>query len=140
MSAEIIALRKKIDYLSERISREAGSNNPKSIKVIRTLHKGKGIPPKDGDQVSILYTGKITNGKVFDSSEFHNNQPFTFTVGGGGVIKGWDLVVRKMRQNMSIIVEIPSELAYGVKGAGNGKIPPNSNLIFKMTMTNIIRS
>ena len=138
MNSDIIALTQKIDYLSKRLSREAGEN--KSIKILRVLQKGTGRPPKDGDQVSILYIGKLTDGTVFDSSEFHNNQPFTFTVGGGGVIKGWDLAVRKMRLNKSMIVEIPSKLGYGIKGAGNGKIPPNSNLIFKMTMTNIKRS
>ena len=135
MVSKTILLEKKINYLSNKIQREMGN---RSTKIVRILKKGNKLKtPKCGDIVSVLYIGKLKDGTVFDSSEFHGNKPFKFKLYGGEVIPGWDMVVRNMCLHQSIIVEIPSHLAYGEKGAGNGKIPPNSDLIFKMTLTAI---
>ena len=97
------------------------------LTYIITDH-GDGAQLKTGDNVIINYTGLLTNGVKFDSS-LDRNEPFSFPLGAGRVIKGWDEGVGKLRVGDRATLIIPSTLGYGASGAG-GVIPPNATLIF----------
>jgi len=95
---------------------------------------GKGPQPKEGDTVVVNYTGKFTNGKVFDTSV--GKRPFEFHLGRGEVIKGWDEGVGSMYVGGKRKLLIPPDLAYGQAGYP-GVIPPNSTLTFDVELLKI---
>lgn len=90
--------------------------------------RGDGAQLKAGDQVIVNYTGLLTNGAKFDSS-LDRGEPFSFQLGAGRVIKGWDEGVQKLRVGDHATLIIPPSIGYGERGAG-GVIPPNATLIF----------
>ena len=94
---------------------------------------------KKGDIVLVLYTGKLANGTVFDSTEKNGGKPFRFVLGTGQVIKGWDQGVAGMPVGQKRQLVIPPELAYGAEGAGGGTIPPNATLTFDVELLGLIR-
>jgi peptidylprolyl isomerase len=101
---------------------------PKTL-VIHEIIKGTGAEAKDGESVSVNYVGALySNGKVFDAS-WKRKEPFSFTLGQGQVIPGWDKGVAGMRVGGRRELVIPAELAYGAKGSPP-TIPPNETLIF----------
>jgi FKBP-type peptidyl-prolyl cis-trans isomerase len=101
---------------------------PKTL-VTKEIITGTGTEAKAGDSVTVNYVGALySNGKVFDAS-WKRNEPFTFTLGEGQVIKGWDEGVAGMRVGGRRELIIPAELAYGKPGRPP-TIPPNSPLIF----------
>lgn len=88
-----------------------------------------------GDVLQIHYTGMLENGKVFDSS-LSRGVPFEFKLGAGSVIKGWDQGLIGMCVGEQRKLTIPSEMAYGKRGAG-GVIPPDATLVFKTELVGI---
>ena len=96
---------------------------------------GSGDSAETGMSVSVHYTGKLEDGTVFDSS-IPRGQPFTFTLGAGQVIKGWDLGVEGMKLGEKRSLVIPPHLGYGIRGAG-ATIPPNATLIFDIELLEV---
>ena len=102
---------------------------------IEKLVDGNGTVPRDGDQVSVHYTGRFMDGKKFDSS-VDRGDPFTFTLGAGEVIAGWDQGVATMKVGDKVKLTIPPDLAYGTHGYP-GAIPPNATLQFEVELLKI---
>src|SRR6059058_6067086 len=102
---------------------------------IEKLAAGTGALPKNGDMVSVHYTGMFTDGKKFDSS-VDRDEPFAFVLGEGQVIRGWDEGVATMRVGDKARLTIPPEKAYGEAGFP-GAIPPNATLIFEVELLSV---
>ena len=98
---------------------------------------GKGASPTAGKTVKVHYTGTLENGKKFDSS-VDRNEPFSFTIGVGQVIQGWDEGVMTMKVGGKRKLIIPSGLGYGPRGAG-GVIPPNATLLFDVELLDVAK-
>jgi peptidylprolyl isomerase len=122
---------------------KAGTTRPKPAAQMTTTPSGlqyrdvvvgKGAQPKEGDTVVVNYTGRFTNGKIFDTSV--GKRPFEFKLGRGEVIKGWDEGVASMHVGGKRKLVIPPDLAYGA-GGYPGVIPPNSTLTFDVELLNI---
>jgi FKBP-type peptidyl-prolyl cis-trans isomerase FkpA len=99
------------------------------------LKAGTGDEAKAGDTVEVHYTGWLKDGKKFDSS-LDRGQPFSFKLGAGKVIKGWDEGVAGMKVGGKRKLTIPPELGYGTRGAGN-VIPPNAELTFEVELLKV---
>jgi FKBP-type peptidyl-prolyl cis-trans isomerase len=97
---------------------------------------GTGAVAASGDTVTMNYVGSLTNGTVFDASKNHGNDGFTFTLGVGQVIKGWDVGIVGMKVGGKRKLLIPSTMAYGDRAVG-GVIPANSALIFEVELLSI---
>ena len=103
---------------------------------IKDVVEGKGEPAKAGDILTVDYTGKLTDGKQFDTSV--GKKPFQFILGAGQVIKGWDLGAVGMKAGGKRELTIPSDLGYGDQGAGDD-IPPKATLKFDVNLIKIDR-
>ena len=97
---------------------------------------GSGASPVKGKQVKVHYTGTLENGKQFDSSV--GRGPFSFVIGVGQVIAGWDEGVMGMKVGGKRKLIIPSKLGYGERGAG-GAIPPNATLLFDVELLDVAK-
>jgi hypothetical protein len=97
--------------------------------------RAKGRRPKAGETVLVHYTGTLTDGTKFDSSQ-DRKEPIAFPLGRGAVIKGWDEGIAQLGIGDSAVLVVPPQLGYGEKGAG-GVIPPNATLVFVVTLVDV---
>jgi FKBP-type peptidyl-prolyl cis-trans isomerase FkpA len=102
---------------------------------IEKLVTGTGAAPKKGRSVTVHYTGWLTTGEKFDSS-VDRDEPFTFVLGAGQVIGGWDLGVATMRIGDKVKLTIPPHLGYGEHGYP-GAIPGNATLVFEVELLSV---
>jgi len=107
---------------------------PSGLKYVE-IEEGDGAVPQQGQTVVVHYTGTLEDGTKFDSSR-ERNSPFSFKLGVGQVIKGWDEGLSTMKVGGRRQLIIPSDLGYGARGAG-GVIPPNATLIFDVELLKI---
>lgn len=101
---------------------------------IETLTEGTGIGTKNGDRLTVNYKGTLTNGTQFDSS-YDRGTPFTFVLGQGYVIEGWDIGMIGMKVGEKRKLTIPANMGYGMNKVGS--IPANSVLIFEVELVSI---
>ncbi|HMU93031.1 MAG TPA: FKBP-type peptidyl-prolyl cis-trans isomerase [Anaerolineales bacterium] len=99
------------------------------------VEAGTGAQAVAGKTVSVHYTGKFQDGRVFDSS-VSRGEPITFPLGRGNVIKGWDEGIALMKVGGKAQLIIPPHLGYGERGAG-GVIPPNATLVFDVELVSV---
>ena len=121
------------------ISCDSNEGNMQKLEnglLIEDIVVGDGNEAKDHNKVVVNYTGTLENGSIFDSSLKPGRDPFTFTLGVGSVIKGWDQGVKGMKVGGKRKLVIPPELGYGDKGAGN-VIPPNTTLYFEVELLEV---
>ncbi len=107
---------------------------PSGLKIYK-IKTTKAKKPSRGQVVSVHYKGYFKDGRMFDSS-YKYGSPFTFKVGVGKVIQGWDEGIMKLREGEEAVLFVPSYLAYGERGAG-GVIPPNADLIFVVKLEKV---
>lgn len=119
---------------SNTINTTTTKNTPMEGLTIEDIKTGTGAEAVAGDMVEVNYTGTLTNGTKFDSS-LDRHQTFSFALGAGQVIKGWDLGVAGMKVGGTRKLTIAPELAYGAQAVG--PIPPNSTLIFTVDLVSI---
>ena len=110
------------------------SRTTESGLIIEDLEIGKGDEASAGQTVTVNYTGTLTNGDQFDTSI--GRAPFSFPLGAGRVIKGWDEGVAGMKVGGKRKLTIPPQLGYGSRGAGN-VIPANATLIFEVELLKV---
>ncbi len=119
-------------YCTNKRSVEIMSNDLKIEDII----VGEGVEANDFNKVIVNYTGSLEDGSIFDSSLNPGREPFSFTLGVGSVIKGWDIGVKGMKVGGKRKLTIPPELGYGKNGAGD-VIPPGATLIFEVDLLNV---
>ncbi len=121
----------------EAILNDASAGFKKTDSGLRyqIIQEGTGIQATKGAMVSVHYKGQLLDGTVFDSS-YKRKQPIDFTIGVGQVIPGWDEGIQLLKVGDKARMVIPSDLAYGSRGAG-GVIPPNAPLIFDVELVNV---
>lgn len=110
---------------------------PQTGVVTKEVAIGDGALAMPGDMITVHYIGTLLDGKVFDSSR-DSNTPFSFTLGVGQVIRGWDEGFSGMRVGGKRLLIIAPDYAYGELGAGS--IPPNSTLVFEVELLNVEKS
>lgn len=116
-----------------KIEESQFTTTPSGLKYA-DLQQGSGAEAAVGKEVSVHYTGWLTNGTKFDSS-LDRGQPFQLKLGAGEVIKGWDEGLQGMKVGGKRQLVIPPELGYG--SADQGVIPPNSTLIFEVELVDV---
>ncbi|EKE24998.1 MAG: Peptidyl-prolyl cis-trans isomerase [uncultured bacterium] len=120
----------------QQVSNNSNKDNKSMGLEIKTTQEGTGERiVKSGDNISVHYTGKLTDGTKFDSS-VDRGTPFEFKIGQGMVIQGWEQGLLGMKVGEKRTLTIPSELGYGSRGAGN-VIPPNATLVFDVELISI---
>jgi FKBP-type peptidyl-prolyl cis-trans isomerase FklB len=119
-------------FLAENKKKEGVKTTPSGLQY-KVIKPGKGKKPKSSDTVTVNYRGTLIDGTEFDSS-YKRGQPATFQV--SGVIPGWTEALQLMEEGAKWQLFIPSNLAYGERGAG-GVIGPNATLIFEVELISI---
>ena len=127
------ALKAEAEAKMEQLA--AGFDKTDSGLRYKMIQKGNGKKAENGKTVSVHYTGQLEDGKVFDSS-YPRKKPIEFPLGMGNVIEGWDEGIALLQVGDKARFVIPSDLAYGTRGAG-GVIPPNATLIFDVELMDV---
>jgi peptidylprolyl isomerase len=117
------------------LSAEGQTLTSPSGVTVEILKPGTGPTPNPGQKVTVHYTGTLADGTKFDSSR-DRGQPFSFVIGAGQVIKGWDEGLAMLKVGTRAKLTIPPQLGYGARGAGN-VIPPNATLIFDVELLGV---
>ena len=120
--------------LAEAIDEGSSASGRIERLIIDDIVFGQGEEVTVGDQATVHYIGTLQNGQQFDNS-YVRGEPFTFTLGEGRVIPGWEEGVKGMKVGGQRVLVVPSELAYGSKGAG--PIPANATLVFAIELLEI---
>ena len=123
---------KPITINSQQPAQMTTSND--NLKV-EDLVVGNGAVAEPGDKITVHYTGSLTDGTVFDNS-VERKAPFTFTLGVGQVIRGWDEGIVGMKEGGKRVLVIPASLAYGDRAMGDA-IPANSTLVFEVELLKV---
>lgn len=113
-----------------------GVSMPENNLKITDIRLGTGEEAHPGDLLTVNYAGTLSDGRKFDSS-YDRGTPFSFVLGTGQVIRGWDEGMAGMKIGGKRRLVIPPELGYGSANVGNGLIPPNSTLIFEVELLKI---
>lgn len=121
------------DYMAKK-GLKATQKLPSGLIYVQT-QAGTGNQALPGKKVNVHYTGTLINGDKFDSSK-DRNSPFSFQLGGGQVIRGWDEGIALMKEGEKGFLLIPSHLGYGPTGAGQS-IPPNAILVFEVELLSV---
>ncbi len=137
LSVTIIACLLGIAQIFAQAADDKGFTTTPSGLKYKITSKGKGLKAEKGDKVSVHYTGKLTNDTIFDSS-YSRKQPFSFTLGKGQVIRGWDEGIALLHKGDKATFIIPPELGYGSRSTG--KIPANSTLIFDVELIDVVKA
>jgi FKBP-type peptidyl-prolyl cis-trans isomerase len=136
MSISQLKLISIIIYLGLCCTNKRSMNVMSNELLIEDIIVGEGDEANDFNKVVVNYTGSLEDGSIFDSSLNPGREPFTFTLGAGSVIKGWDLGVKGMKVGGKRKLTIPPELGYGENGAGS-VIPPGATLIFEVDLLEV---
>ena len=136
-----LAINKPVTPSPTATEKMTNDNNNKWIILdnglkILDVQIGYGREARPGDTIAAHYSGTLENGNKFDSS-YDRNQPFSFTIGTGSVIQGWEQGIPGMKEGGKRKLTIPAELGYGDRVAGGGAIPANSTLIFEVELLNV---
>lgn len=126
---------------NESTSGAPAESTSEAVEEATTLQKidlteGTGKEAKSGDTVSVHYKGTLTDGTQFDAS-YDRGQPFTFNLGAGQVIQGWDEGVVGMKEGGKRKLIIPGDLAYGPNPPPGAPIPPNATLVFEVELLDV---
>ena len=146
LELDLTQVKNSFSTINLTVTDQAGNTNSSEIVVVVPIttpsglqyadaRVGSGATPSTGDRVTVNYTGYFENGTIFDSSQ-ESNTPFSFPLGQGRVIQGWEEGVASMNVGTVRRLYIPSELAYGERGVP-GTIPPNTLLIFDVELLSI---
>ena len=124
-----------IELLDLRSADGDGGDTSQELEIT-DIEVGTGAEAVDGSEIVVNYTGTLADGTVFDSSRDPGREPFSFTLGVGDVIQGWDQGVAGMKVGGKRRLVIPPELAYSERGFGS-TIPPNSTLTFEIELLDV---
>ena len=127
------------DQVQSQSQNQTNTNSTSTMEDLKItdIVVGAGTVAANGDTVTVNYTGTLDNGTVFDSSLNPGRTPFSFLLGAGQVIKGWDLGVLGMRIGGKRELVIPPSLGYGAAGTPGGPIPPNATLHFTVELLGV---
>ncbi len=124
-----LSLAANAKFLSDYAKKPGVNQRPSGLEY-RIIHNGFGMRPGPVDTVTVYYKGSLINGSVFDSTE----PGFPAQLKVNQVIPGWTEALENMRVGDHWELVIPANLAYGIRGAGNGSIPPNQTLVFDLEL------
>lgn len=127
---------RELDYAAELQVDFDAMERTSSGLYLRDVEPGAGTEAEGGRLVAVHYTGSLPDGTVFDSSR-ERGEPFSFQLGAGQVIPGWEEGIEGMREGGRRTLVIPPHLAYGETGAG-GVIPPNAVLVFDVELLEVL--